>query len=215
GGPMKHLFEGSDYSDLRREMEVLRKRIEDLESGQARSKAAGRATCWRRLARRPALAVTAVTVAVLLALGVLGADNKQDPLFIDQNGNVGINQTKPESPLDVNGNALFRGSVNLGNSVLYFTNTDHRTSATALQVGIAAIENSMDRAALELFGRATPTRGRVVAISDRLGIGTNYPNATLDVEGDAVLHGVLTTADVQRILTPESDPPSKHEHRFL
>jgi hypothetical protein len=49
---------------------------------------------------------------VLLALGVLFAQqSKPDALFIDQNGQVGINQTRPESPLDVNGKALFRGPI--------------------------------------------------------------------------------------------------------
>ena len=108
---MKELFEVPDNSNLEREIEALRKRIEDLESGRTHAKGAGRATWWRRLARSPALALPAVIVGVLLTLGVLGAANQQDPLFIDQNGNVGINQTKPESLLDVNGNALFRGSL--------------------------------------------------------------------------------------------------------
>jgi hypothetical protein len=108
---MKELFEVPDYSDLKREIEALRKRIEDLESGGIHPRGAGRATCWRGLAQRLALGLPAVIVCVLLALGVLGATSKQDPLFIDQNGYVGINQSEPNSPLDVNGNALFRGSI--------------------------------------------------------------------------------------------------------
>jgi hypothetical protein len=205
---MKTLSEVPDYSVLKREVQALRKRLEDLESGRMHPKPAGRATRWRRLAAKPALALTAVMGAVL-ALGVLSAQNKQDPLFIDQNGYVGINQTKPEQPLDVNGNALLRGNavvggdLNLGNSVLYFTNTDHRASATALQGGVAAIENSKDRAALEIFGRATPTRTRVVAISDRLGIGTSFPNETLEVGGNAVVSGGLTVSKIQGIVYQE------------
>lgn len=188
---MKTLPEVPDYSDLKREVEALLKRVEDLESGKVRPKVAGLATRWRWFAAKPALVLTAVMGAVL-ALGVLSAQNKQDPLFIDQNGYVGINQTKPESPLDVNGNAIVRGDLNLGNSILYFTNADHRAAATALQGGVAAIENSKDRAALEIFGRPTPTRRRVVAISDRLGIGTSFPNEALEVGGNAVVVGDLT-----------------------
>jgi hypothetical protein len=112
GNAMNEMFEDSSYSDLKREVQALRKRIEDLESGEARPKAGGRATWWRRLSKRPAWTLPLVIVAVLLALGVLGAQSsKQDALFIDSNGNVGINQSKPQSPLDVNGNALFRGSL--------------------------------------------------------------------------------------------------------
>jgi len=235
---MKTLSEVPDYSDLKREVEALRKRIDELESGRARPKGAARARRWR-LTRRRAWALPAVIVAVLLALGVLGAQN--DPLFIDPNGNVSIGIARfskiavNQAPQDgqkviitadgtdvpfnvtdksntVNWLTVFKdgnvamnggnvgigksldvaGDLNLGNSVVYFTNTDHRAAATALQGGVAAIENSKDRGALEIFGRDTPTRRRVVAISDRLGIGTSFPNETLEVGGNAVVSGGLT-----------------------
>jgi hypothetical protein len=124
---MKELFEVPDYSDLKREIEALRKRLEDLEFKRIHPKGADRVTCWRRLAQRPALALSAVMVGVLLALGVSGATNKQEPLFIDHNGYVGINQSEPKSPLDVNGNALFRGSLGfpdqLGDKISLFGQT--------------------------------------------------------------------------------------------
>src|SRR6516164_9313126 len=103
---MKTLSEVPDYSDLKREVQALRKRIEALESGRMHPKPAGRTTRWRRLAAKPALALTAVMGAVL-ALGVLSAQNKQDPLFIDRNGNVGIGTNDPKASLDVNGSARF------------------------------------------------------------------------------------------------------------
>jgi len=90
---MKELSEVPDYSDLKREVEALRKRIEDLESGRMHPQPAGHATRWRWLAAKPALALTAVMGAVL-ALGVLSAQNKQDPLFIDPNGNVSIGSAR-------------------------------------------------------------------------------------------------------------------------
>ena len=201
---MKQPVDAPDYSELRHQLEVLRKRIEELEAGERHLKAAGHSQRWGRLFKSPALVVPAVAVALLLTLGVLVADNKQDPLFIDQNGNVGINQANPQSPLDVNGNALLRGDVSLGNSVLYFTNTDHTSAATALQGGIAAIENSKDRAALEFYGRSTPTRRRVVAISDRLGVGTSFPNETLEVGGNAIVNGDLTVQKLQGTLTDKT-----------
>ena len=91
---MKQFFEEPDYSGLKREVEALRKKIEDLESGQVRPRVAGHITRWRRLSSRSALALAAVVVAVLLALGVLSAQNKQDPLFIDPNGNVSIGSAR-------------------------------------------------------------------------------------------------------------------------
>src|SRR6516164_3587987 len=90
---MKELSEVPDYSDLKREVEALRKRLEDLESGGMHPKPAGRATRWRWLTAKPALALTAVMGAVL-ALGVLSAQNKQDPLLIDPNGNVSIGSAR-------------------------------------------------------------------------------------------------------------------------
>jgi hypothetical protein len=75
---------------------------------------------------------------------------KQDASFMGQNCNVGTNQTKPERALDVNGNALICGPIqvngdtsvrdgtldakskatvggdlDLGNSALYFTSSEH------------------------------------------------------------------------------------------
>jgi hypothetical protein len=90
---MKESFEPPNYTGLKQEIEVLRERVEALESGRARPKVAGRVTRWRRLAAKPALALTAVMGAVL-ALGVLGAQNKQDPLFIDPDGNVNIGSAR-------------------------------------------------------------------------------------------------------------------------
>ena len=90
---MKTLSEAPHYSDLKREVEALRKRLEALESGRVGPKPAGRATRWRWLAAKPALALTAVMGAVL-ALGVLSAQNKQDPLFIGPNGTVSIGSAR-------------------------------------------------------------------------------------------------------------------------
>jgi hypothetical protein len=101
---MKTLSEVPDYSDLKRELEALRKRLEALESGRMHPKPAGRATRWRWLAAGPSWAFAAVVVGFLLALGVLGAQNQQAPLFIDPKGNVGIGTTNPSNPLVVQGN---------------------------------------------------------------------------------------------------------------
>lgn len=212
---MNESLEVHDYSSLESEMEALRRRIEDLEAGRARPKAADRTAWWRRLAARPALAIPAVTVAVLAALSALVAQTRQDSLYIDDKGNVGINQSSPQAPLDVNGNALVRGDLNLGNSALYFTNVDHASAATALQGGIAAIENSKDQAALALYGRPTPTRRRVVSISDRLGVGTSFPNEALDVAGTIRGSAFLSLGDGLFVNAPGGDTAHITKNAYL
>jgi hypothetical protein len=199
---MNQQFEAADYSDLRREVEVLRKRLEDLESRQVRAKAASRVPRWPR--STAGLAVPAVIVVVLLALGMLLADGNPDALFIDANGDAKLR-----------GNALIGGDLNLGNSVLYFTKTDRNGTAQVLPAGVAAIENSKSNTALRIFGRETPMRRRVVSISDRLGIGTDYPDATLQVGGDAMIVGTLTVDKIQGILTTALDPAAAKESRLL
>lgn len=88
----------SDYDEMQREMQALRKRIEDLEAHRRRP---FMRWSWRWLP---------IAAAVLLVLGVLGAQNqnKPDALYIAPNGNVGINQTSPSETLDVNGTAVIR-----------------------------------------------------------------------------------------------------------
>jgi hypothetical protein len=133
-------------------------------------------------------------------------------------GNVGIGTTNPTAgkKLDVVGDArvsasltagsatvtgsLTAGSIggdlNLGNSALYFTKTDHNYSGTGNTEGYAAIENSKDYNALMILGRAIYTAAkpnppvaaayshRVVSMWDRVGIGKGNPAASLDVQGE-------------------------------
>jgi len=108
---MKQRVEVPDYADLKREVDALRKKIEEMESEHVRPETTARPKRWARLSRRSALALTAVTVVALLAVLGLEAENKPSALFIDQNGKVGINQLKPEKTLDVNGDAIFRQPV--------------------------------------------------------------------------------------------------------
>lgn len=91
----------SDYEQMQHEIQAMRQRIEDLE---AHRRHPFMRWSWRWLP---------ITAALLVAFSLLGAQNKPDALFIDSNGNVGINQTKPEKTLDVNGDALVRGSFQI------------------------------------------------------------------------------------------------------
>ena len=108
---MSELYQEADYGEMKREMQALRKKIEELEAGQARLNSAHRVARAPQILGRWNWLSLPVIVAVLLTLGALGAQSKPDALFIDQNGNIGINQTKPEAPLDVNGTAIFRGPL--------------------------------------------------------------------------------------------------------
>lgn len=88
---------------LETELQSLRHRIEQLEMLRQKKPA-------RQLRRRLMGMLLIMGFAVLL-LAVMGAQNKPDALFIDSNGNVGINQTNPQAPLDINGNAVVRGQM--------------------------------------------------------------------------------------------------------
>ena len=110
---MNEHFDSLGRSEVQAELGLLRKKIEHLEKLAAPSQR--RFEPWRRLL----FCGLALVLAALLALGVMAAQSKQDALYIDQNGNVGINQTKPEAPLDVNGNTLVRGSIQInGNAAI-------------------------------------------------------------------------------------------------
>jgi len=208
------------YSDLKREVEALRKRIEDLESGRAHPKPAGRATRWRRLAAKPALALTAVMGAVL-ALGVLSAQNKQDPLFIGPNGtvsigsarfsNIGINQDPwPGQKLIItaDGTDIPLNVTNPANNVSWLVvSKDGNVVMNGKNVGVGAVDPT---AKLQVqadttyppFNVTNPDNnvnwlavfkdGSVVMNGGNVGIGTTAPNAKLDVKGDAVVSGGLT-----------------------
>lgn len=119
-----------DYDAMQREMQALRKRIEELEAHR------------RRPFRRWSWHWLPITAAVLLALGVLGAQNKNKPdaLFIDSNGNVGINQTSPSETLDVNGTAVIRDKAALQGDLAVGKNLDV-TGNAALRGDLAVGKN--------------------------------------------------------------------------
>ena len=237
---MKTLSEAPHYSDLKREVEALRKRLEALESGRVGPKPAGRATRWRWLAAKPALALTAVMGAVL-ALGVLSAQNKQDPLFIGPNGtvsigsarfsNIGINQDPwpgqkliitgdgTDIPLNVtnpanlvswlvvskDGNVLMNGG-NVG--VVGAPGSpgfDISKASPKLAVsGSSLLSNGTGESWFPYYDGNSYVSGTNVILrsngnneqmrltSDgKVGIGTNNPNAKLDVNGDGRVGGPL------------------------
>lgn len=202
---MNEDFDSLSRREVQAELELLRTKIERLEKHAARPEV--RRGPWRRLL----FCGVVLAAAALLALGVMAADGK-DALFINDKGNVGINQTNPEKTLDVNGDAVVRGQLQarggipalpllpagsgavIGDSDIYFTGTTHVYTGQGNRQGLAAIENdSKDYNALMILGRnrVMPCCNRVVGLWDKLGIGTGDPQASLDVRGNAVVNGMI------------------------
>src|SRR5437764_13232605 len=100
---MKEPCDGRDGIGLETELQLLREKLERLEALR------GANPPGRRLRRAIAGTFLGVLAAVFL-LAIMGVQSKPDALFIDANGNVGINQTSPQATLDVNGSSLVRGA---------------------------------------------------------------------------------------------------------
>ena len=205
-----------DQAEVLAELQRLRKKIEQLEVNQSGRKPAQGFRHIHLTGRRLFLSLLGFATAVFLALVILGAQSKPDALFIDPNGNVGINQPSPQRTLDVNGDAVVRGQLQakgtipgtshplaansgvvIGSSDLYFTDTAHQYTGQGNQQGSAAIENdSKDYKSLMILGRSrNPDCGkkpcdRVVSMFDRVGIRTSEPRADLDVNGGIVANGL-------------------------
>jgi Chaperone of endosialidase len=112
---MKQLFEVSGYSDLKREIEALRKRIEDLERCEPHltdrrgnrmrpsvNRQEHRLMSVGRLDRErfwPGLLASSVALVAFLLLSVNSLYGQSDALFIDNSGNVGIGTRTPGFPL--------------------------------------------------------------------------------------------------------------------
>lgn len=96
---MKKPPKAPGYDGVNGKVRAPHQRIEALEAARSNQMIPGRARCRRRFSASPIWAVPLVMAGMLLAPGVLGAQNKPDALFIDTNGNVGMGTTTPGFPL--------------------------------------------------------------------------------------------------------------------
>jgi hypothetical protein len=182
--------------ELKVELEALRQKIENFEALAQ----AGAVAAPARKRSSKARALWLLLAVVLVAVGLVAAVG-DNALFINPQGYVGINTTRPEVPLDVNGNtrlggdARVAGAIDAGNSDLYFTNPNHEHTGKGNTQGYAAIENAKGYNALMILGRTSSdlNNPRYIGMWDRVGIGmggNDKPRAALDVRGDVVANNV-------------------------
>src|SRR5579859_2853518 len=201
---MSTLSDEPHYSELKAELEALRKQVQGLRA-QVHERNAVHPARQRWFARPRNLWL--LLIVLLLAVGLLAAAGDK-ALFIDPQGYVGINQTKPEARLDVNGNTRLRGDLNAdgnagvggaiaaGNSDIYFTNPNHEHTGKGNTEGYAAIESSKGYNSLMILGRTSsdPNNPRYIGMWDKVGIGmaaNDKPRAALDVRGDVIANNVV------------------------
>ncbi len=174
---MKESNHESDCRETRHDMAALLTRIEELEAehAQLKSKVYG-----RRLFRTRSWAWLRITVAVLLALGLLGAQSKQDALYIDGNGNVGIGSTSPAQKLDV------AGTIRSSNGGFQFPDNSMQITAAIIPSG-AVISFNLDVCPAG-WSEYTPAYGLFIRGIDKSGakIDPDGPRSRASLQGDAV-----------------------------
>jgi hypothetical protein len=114
---MKRSSDELDYNELKAELQALRKKVDDLDDRQTGLKSVtGFARRWR-LSKGMVFRLLLPVGLLALVIGAVAAGS-DNALFISPQGYVGINHTKPEAPLDVNGNALVRGDLKVGGKLV-------------------------------------------------------------------------------------------------
>ncbi|HZR29843.1 MAG TPA: hypothetical protein VFA71_13780 [Terriglobales bacterium] len=231
---MQETSENHTHGCVEDELQLLRNRITQLEASQNTKRpesrlrrllpglfpGSGSAHLRRRLAAL-ALALGVVVLSCVLIHDVRAAATGQDALFIDPQGYIGINQTKPEARLDVNGDTIIRGDLALGGKLApasgnlnvagKLASTGDATVGGAIEAGNSDLYftntthehsgkgNTLGYAAIEnskgygalMILGRANPLGRIVGLWDRLGIGKGNPQAALDVNGDALISGTI------------------------
>ncbi len=139
---MTEPYDGPKDVRFETELQLLREKVERLE-GLRGVNGQGRQT------RRALAGLFLATIFAVLLLAIMGAQSKSgaqsvsDALFIDANGNVGINGTSPRARLDVNGNAVVRGQLDVtgNNGAIKFPDGTAQTTAAVLTGAVIAFNS--------------------------------------------------------------------------
>jgi hypothetical protein len=216
---MNESWETISDTELKAELQSLRTRVEQLETAQRQNRSAGH----RWFSASPVSRFLLLMCFLVLVAALLAAAADPNALFINPQGYVGVNTTKPEAPLDVNGSTRLRGDLSLdgklsgdlraggaieaGNSDIYFTNPNHDHTAKGNTLGYAAIENAKGHNSLMILGRTSsdPGNPRYIGMWDKVAIGMNgndKPRAALDVRGDIAVSGKTDLGVYMKFETP-------------
>jgi len=105
-------------------------------------------------------------------------------------------------------------SLNLGNSDLYFTKTDHSHSGYGNTAGYAAIENASDYSALMILGRAGTLVGRNVALYDCLtvhGVFNNLSDVSVKKDIEDLAYGLQDILKLRPVEFNWKNIPNPHK----
>jgi hypothetical protein len=121
-----------------------------------------------------------------------GTNDGNTGITIDGNGYVGISSSSPILPLDVTGNAVFRGSnndnqVNIGNLLYTDVWGINNNSNDQIIAGFNTTTNKF------LYGTGDTGAGGITIDNEnaKIGINTGSPTTTLDVNGTATTQGLI------------------------
>jgi hypothetical protein len=174
--------EGLNDSEMKAELQALRKRLEKMESELAGFKNSIHPTLRRRFPRK--LIVASISLAVLVAAGgLLWGQGAIQALFIDNNGNVAISgkvgiggSSSPYWPLAIRGSSHVLLFQDLSGAERYAFQLDQGQSK-----GLTLMERAPDNPRLVIQKE-----------TGYVGIGEVDPKAKLDVNGGARVGGDLT-----------------------
>jgi hypothetical protein len=159
---MNDSSDAPDVARLESELQLLREKIEQLQPQHCASP--------QSKPRRRISGIIAGAIFTVLLLAILGAQSKPDALYINDKGNVGINQTNPQAPLDVNGNAVVHGQMTV----------DGNTEFKGQVIGPLDVKDkALFRRQLTPSDTISAESGLVAGSSDLYFTDTKHNNSTL------------------------------------